>query len=607
MRIRVLEPAIISKIAAGEVVERPASIVKELVENSIDAGATAITVDLSEGGLRQIRVTDNGGGMDFEDARLAFLRHATSKITAIEDIGSIASLGFRGEALYSVAAVAMVELTTRQSDAESGVQVRMEGTMLKEHRIIGSPQGTSVVVKNLFYNTPARLKFMKKPALEAAYAADIVIRLMLAHPEIAFRFVSNGRTLYQTTGDGLLPNALLCIYGKDLLGELMEVYETEGEITISGMIGSARVARPNRTCQSFFVNGRYIRSQKLALALEQSYKTRLMQHRYPLCAINIILPPENVDVNISPSKMEIRFKDEPQLLSLLTNAVRKTLEKNTAKTIEDTAPSKKADAGPPSLQTETAPKEEAVLRFGFEGRSARALDVREDAGSCTEQVAEEAESESGSSAVMETENDAGNLRADKEQEQHSPEYRVLGQLFSTYLVVEMRQTMYIVDQHAAHERILYDKYCNLINKGSVLSQQILVPEVVALSPQEFAQLEPALDDLSELGFEIDLFGGYSVRIRALPCILGNARMEDFLRELSQTGVSKDPVALRQEKIAKIACKNAIKAGDVPSAAEMDALFALVHQKGDAITCPHGRPVMVAMTQKVLEKTFGRIV
>ncbi|MFZ5975542.1 MAG: DNA mismatch repair endonuclease MutL [Bacillota bacterium] len=607
MPIRVLEPGVASKIAAGEVVERPASIVKELVENSIDAGATAVTVDLIEGGLRQIRVTDNGCGMDYEDAKLAFLRHATSKIAEIEDIGRIATLGFRGEALYSIGAVAMVELITRQADSESGTLVRMEGTTLREHRVIGSPQGTSVVVKNLFYNTPARLKFMKKAGLEAAYAADIVIRLMLAHPEIAVRFVSNGRTLYQTTGDGSLQSALLCIYGKELLGELSEVNETRGEITVSGMIGSPRIARPNRTRESFFVNGRYVRSQRLSLALEQAYRTRLMQHRYPLCALNIEIPPDRVDVNISPSKLEIRFRDEPQLVSLLSGAVQKALDKNDMH--EDTAPTEKTIVTPTRIAPETDASEQTDnLRFGFEGRPARALEVRESGGSCINNGVNAGGGEK--TVIIHPEQvQTGSLESipPLQPEPAMPEYRVVGQLFNTYLVVEMGQTMYIVDQHAAHERILYDKYCDLIEKGNIPSQQLLIPEVVALSPQEFAQLEPALGNLAALGFEIELFGGYSVRIRALPYILGHARMEDFLRELSQTGVSKDPVTLRQEKIAKLACKNAIKAGDTPSADEMDALFALVLQKGDAITCPHGRPVMFAMTQKALEKTFGRIV
>ncbi len=280
MPIRILEPAVAAKIAAGEVVERPASIVKELVENAIDAKATSVTVDLIEGGLRQIRVTDNGEGMGFEDAALAFLRHATSKIATARDIENIGSLGFRGEALYSVAAVSMVELTTRETDAEAGTRVRMEGTEMKEHSVAGSPQGTTVVVKNLFYNTPARLKFMKKPGLEAAYAADIVIRLMLAHPEVAFRFVSNGRTLYQTVGDGSLKNAMLAIYGKDLLGELLPVMGERDGMTVSGLVGTPRAARSNRTWQSFFVNGRYIRSNRLSQVLEQTYGIRLMQHRH---------------------------------------------------------------------------------------------------------------------------------------------------------------------------------------------------------------------------------------------------------------------------------------------------------------------------------------
>lgn len=595
MPIRILEPAVAAKIAAGEVVERPASIVKELVENAIDAKATSVTVDLIEGGLRQIRVTDNGEGMGFEDAALAFLRHATSKIATARDIENIGSLGFRGEALYSVAAVSMVELTTRETDAEAGTRVRMEGTEMKEHSVAGSPQGTTVVVKNLFYNTPARLKFMKKPGLEAAYAADIVIRLMLAHPEVAFRFVSNGRTLYQTVGDGSLKNAMLAIYGKDLLGELLPVMGERDGMTVSGLVGTPRAARSNRTWQSFFVNGRYIRSNRLSQVLEQTYGMRLMQHRHPVCALHIALPSGRVDVNISPNKMEVRFKDEPELLNLLASAVQRGLQEGgTAHTLTP---------GPlPSAfkKPEEAPPETGMLRFGFEGCAPRILEVRESAGMMPVQE---------STQRTQKEEIAESLLPAQEAAEQAlpPEYRVLGQLFRTYLVVEMGESMYIVDQHAAHERILYDRFCAQARAGRVPSQQLIAPEIVTLSPAEYALLEPALDDLRALGFELEPFGGHAVRVQALPHILGGARMQDFLRELSMSGVAKDAAQLRHEKIAKLACKSAIKAGGVPSELELNALFALVLEKGEDITCPHGRPVLFKMTRTALEKTFGRIV
>jgi len=602
MPIRILEPAVAAKIAAGEVVERPASIVKELVENAIDAKAASVTVDLIEGGLRQIRVTDNGEGMGFEDAALAFLRHATSKIATARDIENIGSLGFRGEALYSVAAVSMVELTTRETDAEAGTRVRMEGTEMKEHSVAGSPQGTTVVVKNLFYNTPARLKFMKKPGLEAAYAADIVLRLMLAHPEVAFRFVSNGRTLYQTVGDGSLKNAMLAIYGKDLLGELLAIQGERDGMAVSGLVGTPRVARSNRTWQSFFVNGRYIRSNKLSQGLEQAYGIRLMQHRHPVCALHIALPPGRVDVNISPNKLEVRFKDEPELLNLLASAVQRGLQEG------GTAPALTPGPLPGAFKKpEEAPPETGTLRFGFEGRAPLILEVRESAGvmppeSPARLFAERAEKVSDPKVVRDAPD--GDII---EEVLPPPEYRVLGQLFKTYLVVEMGEAMYIVDQHAAHERILYDRFCAQARAGRVPSQQLIAPEIVTLSPAEYALLEPALDDLRALGFELEPFGGHAVRVQALPHILGGARMQDFLRELSQAGIAKDAAQLRHEKIAKLACKSAIKAGDVPSALELDTLFALVIEKGEDITCPHGRPVLFKMTRTALEKTFGRIV
>jgi len=598
MPIRVLDPAVVSRIAAGEVVERPASIVKELAENAIDAGSTAVTVDLMDGGLRRIRVTDNGEGMDFDDAARAFLRHATSKIAAAVDIDNIMTLGFRGEALYSIAAAATVELTTRRQDAESGTLVRMRGTTLEEHRVAGSPPGTTVVVHDLFANAPARLKFMKKPGIEAAYAADIVIRQMLAHPEIAFRFVHNGRTLYQTTGDGSLQNALLCVYGKDLLGEMLVVEHAHEEIAICGIIGSARAAFANRTRQSFFVNGRYVRSNKLSLALEQAYRTRLMQHKYPLCALNIILPPAMADVNISPGKLEVRFSEENLLFALVTDAVRSALDR--AGTAFAAIPAS-GDAPPEGKAVPQNNDSVESLPFGFESRPPRMLDLHEDAGDAENRQA---------AAETETPQPEPEGVFDEESvffDAAAPQYRIVGRLFDTYLVAEMGETVYIVDQHAAHERILFDGFCDLIKKGNVPSQQLLLPEVVSLTPQEFAQIEPALGELTALGFGIELFGGHDVRIHALPSILGTARMEDLLRELSHAGIMSDPTALRQEKIAKLACKNAIKAGDVLSDMEMDALFAMALEKGDAITCPHGRPVMFVMTKRSLEKTFGRIV
>ncbi len=616
MSINILDPSVASKIAAGEVVERPSSVVKELVENSIDAKSSAITIEIIDGGMRQIRVSDNGIGLSFDDAKTAFFRHATSKIKTSQDIDHIESLGFRGEALYSISAVSMVELTTRQQQNESGVFVRVEGGEFFEHREAGSPVGTSIIVKSLFYNTPARLKFLKKFAFEAAYCADIVMRLMMAYPDIAFRFVHNGRTLYQTTGDGKLDNVLLSIYGKELLGELLSVSFSDDELAISGVIGTERVARSNRTWQSFFVNGRYIRSRELAGAIQKSYGVRLMQHKYPVCALNIDIKPELIDVNVSPNKLEIRFNDQQKVINVLSTAIINALDYATYEKKDSINIVKSSNL---SKENSTIEKmqgniKEIALRFGFDKKQEKLFRAEENHG-----LARDFSDEIRDIGLAGYPNDVKQSEIFSEKSNESDfddeiivhekddSYSVIGEAFKTYIVLEKSDELWLIDKHAAHERIIYDRLIDGVKAGRVMSQQLLSPEIISLSPKEYAGVMSQIDELTNLGFDIEQFGLNTLRISALPFVLGQVSMNDFFIQISSQGVSRDSIELKSEKLARLACRSAIKAGDSSNKIEMNEIVRLVLIKGETLTCPHGRPVVFRLSKRTLEKAFGRVV
>lgn len=615
MSINILDPSVASKIAAGEVVERPSSVVKELVENSIDAKSSAITVEILDGGMRQIRVSDNGIGLSFDDAKTAFYRHATSKIKTSQDIDHIESLGFRGEALYSICAVSMVELTTRQQENESGVYVRAEGGEFFEHREAGSPVGTSIIVKNLFYNTPARLKFLKKYAFEAAYCADIVMRLMMAHPDIAFRFVNNGRTLYQTMGDGKLDNVLLSIYGKELLGELLSVSFSDDEQTISGVIGTERVARSNRTWQSFFVNGRYIKSRELAEAIQKAYGVRLMQHKYPVCALNINIKPELIDVNVSPNKLEIRFNDQQKVVNVLSTAIMNALDDVTYErkdSINIVGPSNLRNQA--SITKTQDSIKEIALRFGFDEKREKLYKAEESHGLNRDYSDEIRDiglsgflNDVKQAEIIPQGSDDSDFVDEIIVQDDNDSYSIIGEAFKTYIVLEKFDELWLIDKHAAHERIIYDNLIDSVKAGNVMSQQLLSPEIITLSPKEYAAVMSQIDELRNIGFEIEQFGLNTLRISALPFVLGQVSMNDFFIQISSQGISQDSVELKSEKLARLACRSAIKAGNSSNKLEMDEIVSLVLAKGENLTCPHGRPVVFRLSRRTLEKAFGRVV
>ena len=631
-KIRVLDPQLANKIAAGEVVERPASVVKELVENSLDAGSSAVTVEIRGGGVEYIRVTDNGCGIDEADVKTAFLRHATSKLASAEGLDAIETLGFRGEALASVAAVAHVSMRTRTEEAEYGTLIRIDGGEVAECSPCGCPQGTNIEVRELFYNVPARLKFLKSPRAEAAAVGDYMSRLILSNTGVSFKFISAGKTVYHSAGDGSLENAVLCVYGADAAEHIRPVSFDDGYIRIEGCCGDEYLARPNRGCQSLFVNGRYIRSQQLSYAAQRAYLTRLMQGRFPFLVLDITVSPREVDVNVHPNKLTVRFRDEERVASALCLALREALE-----------------GGPAARPEPPAPDDGATLFDSFKntgeaGISAEALDEaeREAAahlsanafGNITEEAFSRPAHSSAPGAYTEplTLHDAGSAGAAKEvcdpvglvhfdftpQREERPvqmeavfdgePYTVIGVAFDTYILIQQGENVFAIDQHAAHERINYER----LIRGDLRfdSQFLLTGEVIQLAPGDFGLLTENIERFRELGFEIEEFGPLSVKVHAVPTGAGSMRAERMLADMLEIIRRKGSVSeldVIRGALIQYSCKHAIKAGRPLTEAEIRDLLSHYADGSTPLTCPHGRPVMLCFSKRDIEKMFKRIV
>lgn len=630
-KIQVLSLQIANQIAAGEVVERPASIVKELVENAIDAGGTAITVEIEGGGIDYLRVSDNGGGIPAEDVPTAFLRHATSKIASTEDLERIHTLGFRGEALSSIAAVARVKLTTRTKEEEAGTAIEIEGGAVKACGPAAWAEGTGIEVRDVFFNVPARRKFLKSSRAEAAAIGDFLSRVILARPDISFRFLSNGKLVYQSTGDGELKNAIYCVYGSEVLSNLRLLSFDDGRVKISGFLGTEQLARPNRLQQSLYVNGRYIHSSKISFAAQRAFETRLMSGKFPFYVMQLSLPWEEVDVNVHPQKMEVRFHEEEHILRGVTVACRMALGDSVAPLVRgaDIPAFRRQESQFTSSFPQAAPqsaKEPAVVeslrdRLGaFREEAAQAL--REPGAALPasgfdgaanlsflrpiekEEAATPPDSER---SLME----AAAVRLSERQAAMafgSEPYAVIGQLFECYWAVQQGERVFFIDQHAAHERRLYERL--MAGELARASQMLLLPAVVKLSPAQFELLFSNLSAFEELGFEIEEFGALTLRVRAVPDILGQAQTTDFLFEAldmlqkqGKTGAKE----LKRASLIQASCKHAIKAGAALAPEEIQALLAEYAQGGVPMTCPHGRPVMVQMSRLDFEKLFKRVV
>lgn len=703
--IELLDQITIDKIAAGEVIERPASVVKELVENAIDAGSTAVTVEIEEGGISLIRITDNGCGIAKQDVENAFLRHSTSKIRSAEDLTHLSSLGFRGEALSSISAVARVELITKTREDVFGTKYIIEGGKGRTPEETGAPDGTTFLVRQLFFNTPARRKFLKTPMTEASHISDLLTRLALSHPDISFRFINNGQVKLHTSGNGKMKDVIYHIYGREIANNLIPLEFEKDGVKLSGYLGKPVINRGNRNFENYFVNGRYVRNSILAKAIEDGYKDFTMQHRYPFVAFQIEINPEKIDVNVHPSKMELRFSNQQGIYNLLYEAISKGLhepelipevemsaikvpgmsekrqEKKTV--IRDAGNPYRADGTSPkmrkssvqegaeraeswsqsempSAELQTQISTEKTVSTGDEKLDYFMQKMRERVyASHLAEAKEEQEKNIGAkeskmaaldeNPAVDIQNKGIENRAysykSKEKTERDPEktesnlflkdlkakkvkqldlfeeqilkkearqeYRIIGQVFETYWLIQYRDSLYIIDQHAAHERVLYERALAGMKKREYTSQYLSPPIILSLSMQEIDVLETFKDRFTAIGFEIEPFGGDEYAVRAIPDNLFGIAKKELLLEMLDSlsdglSTSLEP-ELIDEKIASMSCKAAVKGNMKLSYAEMDELINELLSLDNPYHCPHGRPTIIAMTKRELEKKFKRIV
>ena len=598
-----LSPEVIGHIAAGEVVERPSAAVKELVENSLDAGASAITVDIREGGLEFIRVSDNGSGIPESELRMAFERHATSKLRTQEDLLRIATLGFRGEALSSIAAVSRVTLLSRLRGSESGMQVTNEGGQITDIRPAPCAEGTAITVRDLFFNAPVRRKFMKKPAQETQLVADLMQRLILSHPDVSFRFTADGKTVFFSPGDGKQETAVMSIYGVNTLKQMFRVDGSERGLILTGYLGVGELSRGNRSQQQFFINGRAMRSNLLSQAVEEGCRQRVMIGRFPMFALHLTMPYESVDVNVHPNKWEVRFSDERGIAQAVTGLVQDALSPGAA------------EAAPPPFfaplpDKPGVPVTQVLRREPEELRTMSAPSFVSE----PEASAPAFPASLRSPAWEKPQSPAAPV---KEPEQvtaaeHLPQLsarpvRLIGAAFNTYILFESGDTVCLCDQHAMHERLMFDRLMKAYDSGAI-AQTLMVPRVIQLSYREYGSFLEYQALLAAAGYEAEDFGDQSVRLHSVPMTLGQPQAEggfkEALEDLISSGSLNDDK--RVEKIITASCKHAVKGGERLSNEELISLVRGVLDGNVHPTCPHGRPLMMQLTRNELEKRFQRI-
>lgn len=610
--IEVLDSITIDKIAAGEVVERPASVVKELVENAMDAGAKAITVEIKDGGISLIRVTDDGSGIPKDQVQKAFYRHATSKIKSAADLSQIHSLGFRGEALSSIAAVSQVELFTKPKDALLGCRYRIDGGKELECSEVGLPDGTTILVKNLFFNTPPRKKFLKSKITEGGYISELCEHLALSRPDVSFRFVSSGQDKFQTNGKGDLKEVIYRIYGKEIIKECIPFsYQSEdGSISLSGYLGKPILNRATRNFELFFVNDRFVKSNILAKALEEGYKPYLMQHKFPFAVLFLEIHPEEIDVNVHPTKMEIRFHKEPELLDFVSSAVTNGLKQmemipQVQLTEEKKEPEKK----------EKVPNFPEIFEKKREEKVQAQVQEKIPIATLFDAITIKPEPvqpiiKAKNSIIIEKPVQMSFLEEKIFTQENRPQYSIIGQVFETYWLVTYGDKLLFVDQHAAHEKVNYEKLMKQVKAGEVVSQQCNPPIICPISGKEEAVLEEYGSYLEALGFVWEDFGDHTLALRQVPLELyghsGKNFFKAILDEISQEGVKGTPEII-QEKIASMSCKASVKGNSIMKTAEMESLLDQLLILDNPYHCPHGRPTMIVMTKQELEKKFKRIV
>ncbi len=707
--ITVLDQSTINKIAAGEVIERPASVVKELLENAIDAKATAVTIEIKDGGTTFIRVTDNGCGIPKEEVALAFLRHSTSKIKAVEDLFTISSLGFRGEALASIAAVSQVELITKTSVGLTGTRYQIEGGVERSLEEIGAPEGTTFIARNLFYNTPARKKFLKTSGTEGSHVSDLVEKIALSHPEVSIRFIHNNQNRLHTSGNHNLKDIIYTVFGREIAANLLKIQVEKPEVKVNGYIGKPVIARGNRNYENYYINGRYIKSSIIAKAIEEAYKPFMMQHKYPFTMLHFTIDPKFLDINVHPTKMELRFRDGEMIYRLVSQAITDALAhkelipevelvkrddklpvnkgrvpspepfetrrrevmgegppqipsfpkrlvpegSSAAGDLADKFQNAAAEAMPGSVLRERNSLEENWLNYNqkaasetaagksfdgkthFNGRSS--FDNRPASGNnsgCDNNAAYD----SNASGMPKTDNLPkvdnlsntddipkadqppmqpignpeqldlfdGKLLEPKSREMH----KLIGQLFDTYWLVEFQEQLYIIDQHAAHEKVLYEKTMATLKTREYSSQMVNPPIILTLNMNEEVLLEKYKKYFTDIGFEIEPFGGREYAVRGVPANLFSIAKKELLMEmidgLSDDGANHSPDII-YEKIASMSCKGAVKGGSRLSVSEANELIDQLLKLENPYACPHGRPTIISMSKYELEKKFKRIV
>ncbi len=628
-----LSPHVANLIAAGEVVERPASVVKELLENAVDAGASQVTVEIRDGGMTFLRVTDNGCGMTAEDARTAFLRHATSKLRNAEDLAAISTMGFRGEALAAIASVSRIDLLTKTAGAVFGTSLTLEAGNITEESEAGCPEGTTIIVRDLFFNTPARMKFMKADAVEGGKVAGAVQLQALAHPEVAFRFLRDGKEVLSTPGTGGLEAAVYCVYGREC-GKMAAVESRWESYSLTGYVSKPTDARPSRALQTFFVNGRPVKSALLIKALEEAYRNQIMVGKFPACVLHLNLPTNAVDVNVHPAKTEVKFLNEKAVFDCIhygvLGALNKTQDRPQVqfKPVPGQQPAKPAKPAPSEPTAKPAAKQESFFRTmtaaeykTFSAAIADAPQPKKEAAAATAAAVEHAAAVTMREPVMLPRFDAPPaapkavvqpepVPAPQQEELPMPEeapWRMVGELYRSYIIVEQGEDAFLIDKHAAHERILFDKL--KANQEAISSQALLTPVPCRLSAEGTAILLTNRPLLDELGFEIEEFGDNTLLLRQIPMDLSQEDAADVLDQLAAdllNGRRENRDNVRDELLHTIACKAAIKAGWHTDEKELLALVKQVMANDELKYCPHGRPICVSLSKKQLEKQFKRI-
>ena len=660
MGIKILDPSVVGRIAAGEVVERPSSVAKELIENSIDAGATAITVEIRGGGIDYLRVTDNGCGIEPGQVAIAFENHATSKLSNAEQLDDIRTLGFRGEALPSIAAVAHVEMTTRRKDAPSGVKLQIDGGVKRPVTEAGCPEGTTVIVRVLFYNVPVRRTFLKKANYEGSLVNDLVARMILGNPGVSFRFINNSKTVYHSFGDGNLRHAVFAVYGSETAEKMTELDAACGAMRIRGMIGVGELSKATRAHQAFYINGRTVRCTLMTQVLEQVCKGRVTIGTYPMCALTLTIPSASVDVNVHPNKLEVRFRDESSIRLAAENIIAQAFAGDAVLDLSKPEPEKVAqNIVVTRKQTEVSNKQTEVSDAAINNKPGSVIDQPHEPRRVQPAMTMREKSDPSMPTPEEmvrrlhAQDDAHALAPDttsskreevipaarpstpictdktgipamkKHAQEENPEqltlestvpgpikpvYRVIGVLFNTYIIIETEDALIMIDQHAAHERLMYEKFTARLQSNEPAAQTLMVPIIINVSPREMALILENADELARAGYDVEQFGDRSISLRSVPFIMGTADAKPSFMNIigSLERISAATREARADEIAVMACKAAVKAGDRLTDSEIEMLITQMLATGASPTCPHGRPVSRKLTRREIEKLFKRI-